>query len=125
MKKHVMGMTYQPKIDAVFNGACFQTIRQGLKISVGDEILFYTWTGRPYRSKWDKRLRVVVREIIDLVVDWDRGIIVNGTAWDWNSPAVELLAETDHIAPATGIELRNVLCGLVSEKRFEAQIIRW
>ncbi len=123
MKKHVRAMTYQPKIDAVFSGVCTQTIRPGHDVAVGDEILFHTWTGKPYRSKWGKRLRVRVKEVIDIVMKPD-GIVVDGAIHSWNSEYVNHLAELDHIDPPTGQELRNVLCEYNSEQ-FEAQIIRW
>ena len=41
MRKHVMAITYPPKIEPVKDGRCTQTIRKGSKVSVSDEILFH------------------------------------------------------------------------------------
>ena len=65
MRKHVKALTYKPKIEAVKDGRCTQTIRQGHNISVGDEILFHGWEGRSYRSKWSGRLRVTVTKVLN------------------------------------------------------------
>lgn len=59
MRTHVMGLTYGPKIDAVFSGECHQTIRlvrSDAPWNVGDKLILHTWTGRPYRSPWGRRL---------------------------------------------------------------------
>ena len=68
MSKHVMSMTCPAKLEAVFSGECTQTIRLGGKYSVGDEILIHDWEGRPYRSKWGRRLRVVVVLVQDMIL---------------------------------------------------------
>jgi hypothetical protein len=41
MKSHNLPMTYVPKIEAVFNGLCTQTIRMGRKYAVGDKLLIH------------------------------------------------------------------------------------
>ena len=74
MRKHVMSITYQPKIEPVKDGRCTQTIRKGRRVAEGDEILFHGWSGRPYRSKWDWRKRVTVCQAIDIEIS-NRGII--------------------------------------------------
>lgn len=128
MKQHVMALAYPPKTQAVLNGECTQTIRKGRRIAEGDGILFHTWIGTPYRSLWGKRLRVVVREVIDIVVDYFQGIYHVATdQYDyWDTHYCSWLAAQDYIIPPTGIGLRDVLFGLnPGENSFEAQIIRW
>lgn len=128
MKKHVKALTYKPKIEAVKDGLCIQTIRKGHKVAVGDEILFHGWEGRPYRSKWDWRRRVVVDEIYNLLVDDDTvTFIEDGFSYPWDSTIVDLMATEDFIDPPTGTELKKVLFGLnkTPEEPEEYQIIRW
>ena len=126
--KHVMAITYNPKIQAVLDGSCRQTIRKGLNVSAGDEILFHGWEGRPYRSKWSWRLRVVVSNVYNIKVS-DYGIQFFSSKYmrAWWSPYVEHLAKLDFISPATGEELKNVLFGLNGAPKTpqEYQIVRW
>jgi len=132
MKKHVMAITYEPKKDGVFDGRCKQTIRKGDKISDGDEILFHDWEGLPYRSKWNKRKRITVYTVENILItqtgirfyDSLRCIYRNTT---WNSFWVDALAIQDFIDPPTGEALRNVLFGLncAPNKPEKYQIIRW
>lgn len=68
MRKHVMALTYPPKIEPVQDGRCTQTIRKGDKVSEGDEILFHGWTDRAYRSPWSWRKRVSVNAVINIIV---------------------------------------------------------
>ena len=134
MRKLVMSLTYLPKIEPVKDGRCTQTIRKGRKVSVGDEILFHGWSGRPYRSKWDWRKRVTVTEATMIYIDDMLGIatlyteksnLYNWHAWD--SPYVEQLAKYDFIDPPTGEALQDVLFGLngAPNSPEEYQIIRW
>ena len=125
MTKHVMAITYQPKIKPVLDGRCTQTIRAGRKASVGDEILFHGWEGRPYRSKWSWRKRVTVIQEFSITVV-DEGL------WclefhNWNSAFVDMMAHDDFIDPPTGESLRDVLFGLngAPKEPAEYQIIRW
>lgn len=132
MKKHVMSITYEPKRGAVFNGKCHQTIRHK-SVDVGDEILFHEWTGKPYRSKWGRRLRVKVTQVVPIWIS-EEGISIIQTCktpgkpqgWDhWKS---DKLAEMDNIYPATGVELYNVLTKLNNGKvKLPSlfHIIRW
>lgn len=55
MRKHVLPLTYAPKIPAVLDGRCTQTIRAGRKFKTGDLVMFHGWEGLPYRSKWSFR----------------------------------------------------------------------
>lgn len=134
MQKLVMSLTYLPKIEPVKDGLCTQTIRKGRKVSVGDDILFHGWAGRPYRSKWDWRKRVTVTEAIPIYIDAMLGVATlytensNLLDWhSWDSLYVEELAEYDFIDPPTGEGLRDVLFGLngAPDSPEEYQIIRW
>ena len=125
MTKHVMAITYQPKIEPVKDGRCTQTIRKGNKISVGDEILFHGWDGRPYRSKWSWRKRVtVIYEFSITVVDEGLWCL---EFHKWNSAFVDMMAYDDFIDPPTGEALKAVLFGLngAPKEPEEYQIIRW
>jgi len=132
MKKHVMAITYKPKIIPVLDNSCFQTIRKGRKVSVGDSILFHGWIGKPYRSKWSWEKRVKVTMTTSIIV-FDEGIsIINkegeiGPVAHWSGDYCDRLAKEDFIEPATGEELKNVLFGLNGNPsaKEEYQIIRW
>ena len=117
MRKHVMAITYAPKIEPVRDGRCTQTIRAGRRVAVGDEILFHGWAGRPYRSKWDWRKRVT------------EGIQYsnNLTIWRWYEIIVDSIAEHDFIDPPAGEALRDVLFGLngAPKEPQQYQVIRW
>ncbi|MCK5606842.1 hypothetical protein KAR91_33375 [Candidatus Pacearchaeota archaeon] len=134
MKKHVMALTYPPKIEAVRNGECTQTIRIGERVAVGDSILFHGWEGKPYRSKWDWRKRVVVTEVIPVCFSYyGMHWIIEGndfySFFEWGEPVIDKLAMSDNILPPTGWELRKVLFklngGIPLNKPEKYQIIRW
>ncbi len=116
---HIKALTYRPKIEAVFNGSCRQTIRripkispQEPKVSVGDTILFHTWAGRPYRSKWDRRVESRITSL-RLIFNW-------GGVWhDWppscepiTEKQLDELARLDGIEPPTGEALEHLLMKL-------------
>lgn len=146
MKRHIMAMTYEPKIEAVRSGECRQTIRKGRKVSAGDEILFHGWSGKPYRSKWNWRKRVVVNHVACVKVKAD-GISFgywpdpldeerdgfcypDNTCYafaPWESHLITKLALDDYIFPPTGVVLRDVLFQMngISKQPEEYQIIRW
>ena len=131
MAKHVMAMTYEPKIKAVLDGRCRQTIRQGEKVKAGDEILFHGWEGKPYRSKWNWRKRVIVRQVIPIYIS-DKGILLhslNANVYPWNSVGADKLAELDYIKPPSGNELRDVLFKLnndePTDRPIKYQVIKW
>ncbi|MFH1515282.1 MAG: hypothetical protein ABIG42_07465 [bacterium] len=131
-KKHVMAISYQPKIEPVKDGRCTQTIRKGHRVDVGDEILFHGWVGRPYRSKWNWRLRVVVKESIRILIS-NTGISFPDKVIKimWSDHECAWLAALDFIEPSTGPALRDVLFKLNGGKppaESEVhlyQIIRW
>lgn len=133
MTKHVMPMTYQPKRDAVFNGKCTQTLRLGRKYEVGDSILIFEWSGKPYRSKWGRRVRVKVTDVLDCGVS-DPGIVfplgMHTPMVAWKDPAANYLALLDGIDPPTGVEWKRVIMSLNGLKTFgpgalPSQIVRW
>ncbi|MCK5217114.1 MAG: hypothetical protein KAJ93_04970 [Methanosarcinales archaeon] len=134
MRKLVMSLTYQPKIEPVKEGRCTQTIRKGRRVAVGDEILFHGWSGMPYRSKWDWRKRVTVTTVINIIVH-EEGIarppytceFVSGPVCHWEDNYCNELAKLDFIDPPTGEALRDVLFGLndAPDSPEEYQIIRW
>jgi hypothetical protein len=111
-------MTYAPKIERVFSGEITQTIRRWWpgqpKKMIGDDLLIHTWEGKPYRSKWGKRLYGIVTyaEIVDLL--------------NLSVEELDELAILDGIVPPNGEELKRTLArlnhGCLSG---DYQIIRW
>ena len=131
MTKHVMSMTYMPKIEAVQEGRCTQTIRSMRKkeIEVGDSILFHGWGGKAYYSEWNNKMRVTVKEVLHCIVT-DNWVKVEGNETvPWNHPSINELARRDFIEKPTGMSLRNVLFTLNGGKPptepVRYQIIRW
>jgi len=132
MRKLVMSITYPPKIEPVQDGRCTQTIRKGDKVSKGDEILFHDWEGLPYRSKWNKRKRITVCTVENILIT-QTGIRFYDSIWNiyrnktWNSFWAEALAIHDFIDPPTGEALRDVLFDLngAPKQPEQYQIIRW
>lgn len=137
-RTHLKAFTYAPKIAAVLQGECCQTIREinpnagpRRRIHAGDTIIFHGWKGRPYHSSWSKwRLTVEVTVVEELRIDSKDGftIIRPGAIFTgkWSGMLADHLARQDHIDPPTGHGLRAVLQGLngtISGKTF--QIIRW
>ena len=131
MTKHVMAMTYAPKIDAVQDGRCTQTIRGMRKreIKAGDSILFHGWTDpkKPYRSPWNLQMRVTVTEVIYCSMSADGVKFKNTGVIPWDDILIDILAMNDFIDPPTGAALRDVLFELngVPSTPTEHQIIRW
>ncbi len=65
MTTHILSMTYGPKIEAIKRGEIARTIRRynpKKPKKVGDGLLIHTWAGKPYRSKWDWRLRTNIED---------------------------------------------------------------
>ena len=132
MTKHVKALTYKPKIEPVLDGRCCQTIRKGDKIKIGDEILFHGWSGRPYRSKWDWRKRVIITKVADIKIS-KYGIDsigkCTGTKYKmlWDDVRLNELAAADFIDPPTGEGLRDVLFRLNKppENPEDYQVIVW
>lgn len=134
MNKHVMAITYEPKINAVRSGECCQTIRQKrrARICEGDTILLHGWEGAPYRTKWSWRRRVTVTKVIPVILDYYSGVGVGNVGdWQfqwyrWDSEYATELAKRDFIDPPTGVGLRDTLVQLNKGLSFvPGQIVRW
>ena len=58
IRKHILPLTYKPKIQDVLDGKITQTIRPisyTKPKNVGDLVMFHGWSGKPYGSKWSFR----------------------------------------------------------------------
>jgi len=131
---HTMAITYPPKIEAVFSGKCRQTIRL-LKIrsikEEGDTILFHDWSGKPYRSKWGRRLKVTVTEVFSLYYErgaWRSHPYDMDPGLTYTRQFMEELAKRDLIDPPTRECLEMVLAKLNDLNTLEGtewQVIRW
>lgn len=110
MKRHVMSIAYEPKIEAVRSGECLQTIRKGKRFAVGDSIFLHGWTDpkKPYRCKWNNRMRATVTRVIPIDISHS-GLLIEGVFFSWDTSYADELAQLDFIDPPTGIELRDVL----------------
>lgn len=141
MRKHNIPLTYPPKVQAVREGKCTQTIRAGRKFKVGDLVSFHGWEGRPYRSKWSFRTPYYeIHTVWDIMV-WRTGILFPEMKDHFDySPEMfsewsllDWLAVLDGIVPATGEELGRVIIemnelvptenNLLGE--LDMQVIRW
>ena len=142
-RKWSLPLTYPPKIPFVRSGECTQTIRivnrtkahpEGNWKKEGDLIRFFTWTGKPYRSKREW----VVEEYKEIWLAEHIHIIPTGFLFyhngkfqrevNWDDWEMRDIATKDYISPPTGLELRNVLVGKnggIPEGGVDAQIIRW
>lgn len=127
MLKHVMSMTYAPKIDAVQDGRCTQTIRRRGTIKVGDSILFHGWNGKAYRSKWNGKMRVTVTEVIYCFASTEGLEFENTKIIPWDDIVIDIIAMNDFIDPPTGLALRDVLFELngAPSTPEKYQIIKW
>jgi len=127
--KRMLPITYKPKEAGIRDGSIRQTFRKDWKFIPGDEIGFYGWVGKPYRSKWSfKTEYFTVRSALPVVVSED-GIEwyiastpdepVAFSTWD----KLNDVAKLDGIDPPTGTALRDVL--LSNGVTGKSQIIRW
>lgn len=127
-RSHNIPFTYRPKIEAVRNGTCLQTIRVRNKRrkKAGDFLYLYGWSGKPYRSPWAWRRLEICSSAIDIK------ILLNGILYvdtrqfvPWSQ--LDDLAVRDHIDPPTGKDLGRVLISTndISIEGAPGQIIRW
>ncbi len=129
MSKHILPLTYAPKIPAVLSGGCTQTIRAGRKFNRGDLVSFHGWDGRPYRSRWSFRTPYweTVCAVDIEIHPW--GFLDEITQMElyWDQPYANTIAARDGIVPATGEELGRVLLAMhkIPPEGLPAQIIRW
>lgn len=129
LKKHVLSLTYEPKVTPVLMGKCQQTIRTGRRFRKGELIMFHGWTGRPYRSPWSFRTPYYcIKDVIDIEITPDCMIDLRTLAGlSWDSPEMDEIARLDGIDPPTGEELFAVLSRLnkIPDTGVPGQIIRW
>ena len=140
MATHILSLTYQPKIEPVFNGDCTQTIRlvrSDAPWRVGDKAILHTWKGLPYRTPWARRLDTILSEVHYIYLE-------RGQGWkqavrpfqrlpsdqDISEAVMDQIAERDGIIPPTASCLINTLMALNNlsyEMFYEAmfRIIRW
>jgi hypothetical protein len=132
-RKWCLPLTYPPKIQAVREGRCNQTIRAGWSKQVGDQVAFHGWAGTPRHSLWSWRAGYwPLVEVIDLLII-PSGIIYqdprHGPIWyAWIHPLLEELAQRDFVDPPTGKELRRILLGMHKVDKLNGspfQILRW
>jgi hypothetical protein len=134
MTVKVLGFTYKPKIEAVHDGRCDQTIRKGRRINTLDELLLFTWSGKPYRSPWLWRKRAICVEAIPIKAHtWGFELLGHcdgertGAEFAWDTSFMDSVAARDYINPPTGTGLRDVLLKThkIGEDGKLFQIIRW
>lgn len=137
MAKHVMALTYAPKIEAVKRGECCQTIRRynpERPKHPGDKLTLHTWAGRPYRSKWDWRLETTISRILRLyfpgIKDGVRptASAQGESAWHISDEMLTAIAIADGIEDPSAASLRATLKrlnGIDSLIGTEWEVIRW
>lgn len=137
-RKWNLPLTYKPKIEAVRNHECTQTIRKKGKIpkQVGDLVSFHgyvngrgtPWTWRtPY---WDIvgviNIRIYQEGFQNQTIDDPNTM----APWlfKWEGEICDDIAAKDFISPPTGEALRDVLIGMngkIPAEGIECQILRW
>lgn len=132
MRKWFLPLTYKPKIPGVLSGEIRQTIRPGRKFSVGDQIAFHGWEGRPYHSRWSFRTEYFTLWSVFPVMIYPHGIrfTYNTEVSLWLDARVVALAELDGIDSTpglAGIALGDLLNSMhrIPNEGIEAQIIKW
>lgn len=117
MTTHIIALTYQPKIEAVFEGNIRQTVRAWFPGKpykrVGDKIIIHTWQGKPYRSKWGNRMEAIVTEEFLITIQ------------DQDEAFLSELAVLDGIAPPTAAGLKETLAKLNPGYSGFYQVVRW
>ncbi|MCK9593433.1 MAG: hypothetical protein M0Q91_15615 [Methanoregula sp.] len=130
MRKHNLPLTYLPKIQPVIEGRCRQTIRAGRKFSMGDQVSFHGWSGKPYRSPWSFRTPYyTLIDVLDIWI-WKSKFCFEKSGYPIrfeDNPVSNNWAELDGIYPPTGEELGNVLNKFhkIGPFGLPGQIIRW
>lgn len=129
MRKHILPLTYAPKIPAVLDGTCTQTIRAGRRVQACDLVMFHGWEGKPYHSKLSFRTPYWKVEMAWPIVIHITGLSSTPTSiiHEWNCRGCTDLAERDGIVPSNGQELGRVLHSMhtIPDTGLPAQIIRW
>jgi len=139
--RHHIPFTYAPKIPAVKAGTCRQTIRILKKApskKVGDGLLLFTWSGKPYRTKWGWRKDETCVQVYDIIIhlggiscktliDDVKTICEFKVMYFYPWEMLDWIAKADGIEPPTGKamgELFRKMHKLPAEGS-PAQIIRW
>jgi hypothetical protein len=132
-----MSLTYAPKIAVVQTGDIRQTVRIRRSLVVkrtGDWLLIHTWSGKPYRTPWGWRMKVMLTDVLHLryfgntwrlVIENDEQVL--GERWVNDEQMAELAAK-DGIVPATRYGLESTLKtlnGLAKLENTEWQVFRW
>ncbi len=130
MRKHALPLTYAPKIPAVLEGRCTQTIRAGRRFQIGDFLSSHGWSGKPYRSPWSFRTPYWEVSAAHNCMIEEEGIDslkFQGEIGYWYWDELDRLADLDYIDPPTGEELGRVLLAMhrIPDEGLPAQIIRW
>jgi hypothetical protein len=98
IKKHILALTYEPKIDAVRSDRCTQTIRTlnpSKQKEPGDWIMFHGWEEEPYQSKWSWRtLYWKITEVFDICIKPD-GIVIPEPEHYLDDELAEAIAKMD------------------------------
>jgi len=129
--KHILPLTYEPKIPDVRNGKCTQTIRPisyTKSKQVNDLVMFHGWSGKPYRSKWSFRTPYwEIKCVFDIVFTYNG--IKKANAYD---EFIELSSkDIDEIAVLDGFknikEMMIEFYEMYGEKLYDMvfSVIRW
>ncbi len=128
----MLPMSYQPKIQAVRDDTCTQTIRPWKDIRPGDYVWLFEKEGHKYYGKWVWKKKRVVTEVFTF-----RLLGPNHMGWmviPSGKPEVEdtvypmnEFALRDGIDPPTGEALVDVLFGFYGGKIWDMEFvaIRW
>jgi len=131
MKKHILPLTYEPKIQAVIEGTCTQTIRPmnwSNQKKPGDLIMFHGWEGKPYRSKWSFRTPYwKLIEVIDVLIFPDRIVWhdENCNVGEFKGATIQDIARMDGFRDYSSMyqELKRMYGVNLDDMYF--QILRW
>ena len=135
-RKWWLALTYSPKVEAVRDGRCTQTIRAGWQKQEGDQVAFHGWEGVPRHSRWSWRTEyfplievIDIRVVVAGIIMQDTSRLNLGWIWyPWKDPIVEGIAERDFIFPPTGKELGRILLSMHKIDNLNGspfQILRW
>lgn len=120
-------LTYAPKIAAVQDGTCTQSIRIDTPLTVGDFVAFHGWEGRPYHSAWSFRtpyFLITLAKPINVHADYaylpeeKKKLLAD-------DPLLDRLAAKDGIDPPTGKELLQVLHAMHGPGILRGKVLRW
>lgn len=111
MTTHMLPLTYKPKIQAVKEGRCRQTIRKRNLDPKrwrerGDKLILYTCKGPLYHSKWDWRGVYTIQDVLHIHLfvgpDEHECIADDGSVMPLTMEDLTDLARADFIEPVDG-----------------------